>query len=46
MTKNRGSDKHGNSGADDRKAEKLQQEIDARNKAIKDLETKQSQRDN
>lgn len=30
------SDKHGNSGADDRKAEKLEKEIAAREKAIKD----------
>jgi len=41
-----GKDKHGNSGADDRKAEKLEKEIKMRQDAIEKLETKRSQRDN
>ncbi len=39
-------DRHGNSGADDRKAEALEEEIKLRKDALKDLETKQAQRDN
>ena len=39
-------DKHGNSGADDRKVEKLEKEIRLRIAAIDKLETKQAQRDN
>jgi len=38
--------KHGNPGADDRKAKKLQEEIEAREKALKKIQDEQAQRDN